>query len=441
VTRVVVTFDLRRIGHRMPRTRYQRGTLKASVPKRGNKPARKLPRGTFWGSWYRYARQVDGSEQRIKREKIITKDLARKYGFAADYEGPLNRTDAQRVLETLIAEESGVYIAPNRAATVAMVAQEYLALAQPNWGPHMVRTAGNLVQKHIINGKLAMRPIADVEEGELQAWLNGYVSTGASRSLLSNLLLHIRSVFKHARKKKIMTENPTEDLRAKSKKRVCERALSLDECQRLLAVVTGRDHLVLRIFIQLGLRPEEVFALRRNDVIGDQLRVDEALVEGKSAPVKTQASGAFVYVPPDLQIELSHWIECSEGEPTDWLFHPWKGIGRAGPLNLNNYRERILQPAALRAKVGVIDSGGRDKHGNPILKTDVDFRALRRTCATLFGDRAKDPKSTQAQLRHADPRITLQRYQKAVPESVKAAALAFEADLVSGSARKPVHPN
>jgi hypothetical protein len=52
--------------------------------------------------------------------------------------------------------------------------------------------------------------------------------------------------------------------------------------------------------IQLGLRPEELFALRRNDVQGDQLRVDEALIEGQPGPVKTPASAAFVYIPPDL---------------------------------------------------------------------------------------------------------------------------------------------
>jgi hypothetical protein len=53
----------------------------------------------------------------------------------------------------------------------------------------------------------------------------------------------------------------------------------------------------------------------------------------------------------------------------------------------------------------VIDTGKKDNDGKPILKTGVDFRALRRTCATLFGDRAKDPKSTQAQLRHADQSV------------------------------------
>ena len=36
-----------------------------------------------------------------------------------------------------------------------------------------------------------------------------------------------------------------------------------------------------------NLRPEELFALRRDDAQGDQLRVDEALVAGRSAAVKT----------------------------------------------------------------------------------------------------------------------------------------------------------
>jgi integrase len=134
-----------------------------------------------------------------------------------------------------------------------------------------------------------------------------------------------------------------------------------------------------------------------------------------------------VYIPPDLELELREWLERSEGAPTDWLFQTEHG--RRGFLNANNYRNRILQPAAIRAGVGVVDTGKKDENGKPILKTDVDFRALRRTCATLFGDRAKDPKSTQAQLRHADPAITLKHYQKSIPASVKAAAIVLENDL------------
>ena len=83
----------------------------------------------------------------------------------------------------------------------------------------------------------------------------------------------------------------------------------MEECQRLLSVVSGADHLAFRIFIQLGLRSEELFALRRNDVVEDTLRIDEAIVEGASATVKTEASEATVYIPPDLKIEFRCWLE------------------------------------------------------------------------------------------------------------------------------------
>lgn len=410
MTRAVVDFDIRSVGRSMPRARYQRGTLRTGVPRHGGRSERKLPRGQYWAQWYQYVRQPDGSEKRKQREKIITRELAELHHIAKDYSGPLTKSDAQRVLDLLIAQDAGTYVPPDTEATVAMVAREYMALAEPNWGPRMVQSAGSIIRHHII-GELGERPIADLSETDLQAWLNGHVNAGSSRSMLRGLLLHIRASWKHARKKRIMTENPTEDLRAKSKVRPCERSLSLEECRSLLSVLVGRDHLIVRMSIQLGLRPEEMFALRRDDVQDDQLRIDEALVYGQSGAVKTEASAAFVYIPPDLSVELRNWIECSQGAPKDWLFQTEHG--RPGFLNANNYLNRILKPAAKR--VGI---------------EGVNFQAFRRTCATLFGDRAKDPRSTQAQLRHADPTITLKHYQKAVPASVKAAAVALEADLI-----------
>jgi hypothetical protein len=56
----------------------------------------------------------------------------------------------------------------------------------------------------------------------------------------------------------------------------------------------------------------ELFALRRDDVRGDQPRIDEALVEGQSALIKTQASDDCVYVPPDLEVELKARVDVIE---------------------------------------------------------------------------------------------------------------------------------
>lgn len=95
--------DLRRIGEQMARQRYQRGTLKTFVPASKGKRRRPLPRGSYWARWYRYVQQPDGTQKRSPREKIITRELAQKFRVAADYDGPLAKTDAQRVLDLLIA--------------------------------------------------------------------------------------------------------------------------------------------------------------------------------------------------------------------------------------------------------------------------------------------------------------------------------------------------
>ena len=47
-------------------------------------------------------------------------------------------------------------------------------------------------------------------------------------------------------------DNPAADLRAKSKRRASERYLSGEEYPRLLSALTGRDHLTVRMFIQLA---------------------------------------------------------------------------------------------------------------------------------------------------------------------------------------------
>jgi integrase len=421
-------FDVKRIGRHMSRQRYQRGRLKTFVPAAKGKPKRQLPRGTYWARWYRYVKHADGQEKRSPREKIITKELARSFRIATEYEGPLTKADAQRVLDLLIARDAGTYSPPDAAATFGQVAREYLAVVEPGWGPHTVRTSKGLIESALSGGKLGSCPVVELTEIELQQFLNEHVSAGASRSKLAKVPLYVRNNLDHAVMKKIMLANPARNpgyrLKAKSRTAVADRYLSMEECQRLLSEVVGGDHLAIRILIQLGLRSEELFALRRDDVIGDALRIDEAIVDGTSSKVKTDASDASVYIPPDLRIELRGWLECLSSDPRGWLLPAPKG----GPWLAQNYLNRVLKPAAVGARVGI--SARRTGKGEEVETTDVNFQVLRRTCATLFGAKAKDPRDTQAQLRHADPAVTLRHYQKSIPASVRAAALALEEELI-----------
>jgi len=424
--------DLKGVGGHLSRQRYQRGSLKPFVPAAKGKPKRALLKGTYWARWYRYLRQADGREKRSPREKIITKELAASLRIGTEYAGPLTKTDAQRVLDLLIARDAGTYTPPDTAATFTQIAREYLVVAEPGWGPHTARTSKGLIESVLIGGRLGNRPVAELTEIELQQFLNEHVSAGASRSKLSKMLLYMRNILDHAVMKKIIASNPARNpgyrLKAKSRKQVSERYLSLDECRRLLSTVSGADHLIIRVLIQLGLRSEELFALRRDDLVGDLLSIDEALVDGMPAPVKTDASDASVYIPPDLQAEMQGWLEWLDPDPRAWLFPAAMG----GPWSAQNYLNRVLKPVAVRAGVGVFTR--QSGKGESVQSTDVNFQVLRRTCATLFGAKAKDPRDTQAQLRHADPTVTLRHYQKSVPSSVRAAAVALEDELIGSSA-------
>jgi len=401
--------DLRTIGSRMVRTKYQRGSLK------------KIGNGQYVARWRRYSTTPSG-EKATPRKKIITKELAAKYRIGQDYPGPLTKSDAQRLLDILITDDTGKCLAPDLGATFEQLARQYISVKEPRWGVHAESTTKSIIQKHLI-GSLGHRRVDELTAVEIQMFINELVRSGASHSLLQKAVTHLRAILDQAEELKIIQRNPmrsrTVRIEYKSRKRKSERYLSLDECRMLLAMLVGRDHLIVRMFIQLGLRPEELFALRRNDVGKEFVRIDEPFTKGQIKETKTAESAVNVYVPPDLMVELSTWMKSTSGEGDDWLFPASRRRESASlsPISQNNYRNRVLKPAAKKAGI-----------------SGLDLLTLRRTCATHFGQKA-NTKDTQVQMRHADPLTTLKYYQQSIPESVKSAAVALEAEILKKAKR------
>ncbi len=385
------------------------------MPKRG-----KLARGRYWGRWRIYARQADGTEVVKRAEKIIDRDLADQLGLPLDHAGPLTKTDAHKVLDLLIRESNSRPAAFTTRATFGEIAREYVCLNKPNWGENTARASENLIQLHLIGG-LGGRPVKELSESELQHFINRYVEKGSSVSVLSKLTMYLRAILDTAVDRGLIQRNPARKLKAKSRKRASSLSHTAEECGALFTAVSGRDHVAIRILVQLGLRAEELFALRRNDVRENELVIDEAVVNGHAKEPKTLASASAVYLPADLATELKHYLETIDPSPTAWLFPSSQS---AVPMRPGNFLRRVLKPAAIRAKISLTaDEKGRES-------TALNFQSLRRTSSTLFGARAKDPKSTQAHMRHADPQVTLKHYQQAIPAEVKAAAIALEAELL-----------
>jgi integrase len=357
----------------------------------------------------------------VKRpSKIIHRALAEKMGFVLDYAGPLTKTDAWKVLGKLIGESTASPMAFTARTTFGELAREYVDLNKPNWGENETRVSEKLIKIHLI-GKLGERPVRELTDAELQRFINAYVEIGSSVSLLSKLTTHLRAILNVAVDRRLIDRNPARNLKARSRKRRCNLSHSAEECGALYTGVSGRDHVAIRILVQLGLRSEEWCALRRNDVRDQELVIDEAMVNGRSKEPKTLASASSVFLPPDLATELRHYLETIDPSPTAWLF---PSSHKDVPMRPANFLKRVLKPAAIRAGIAVTkNTKGKES-------TALNFQSLRRTSSTLYGAIARDPKSTQAHMRHADPQITLRHYQQAVPAAVKAAAIALEAELL-----------
>src|SRR5215469_4266033 len=103
---VSLTFDLRSIGPHLSRPKSQHGWLSDVMPKRG-----KLARGRWFARWRVYFRGTDGQERWKWCEKIIDRALAETVGFVFDSKGPLTKTDAQKVLQKLIADSNAAPVA------------------------------------------------------------------------------------------------------------------------------------------------------------------------------------------------------------------------------------------------------------------------------------------------------------------------------------------
>lgn len=214
-----------------------------------------------------------------------------------------------------------------------------------------------------------------------------------------------------------------------TKKKPSERVLAQEEIAELLAAMSGRDRLIVRMLMVLGLRPGELFALRRNDrVAPGQLRIDETVSEelrGEDRLVepKSEASDTFVWLPRSIEQELDFWLDTMEDQrPEAFVFASKTGT----PTNLNNFLRRNLKPSAEAARNKLIEKGRELPDG---FLQGINHQVFRRTCATQM-QHLGSVKDVQAHLRHASPTVTLEKYMKQIPESVRRAVERLDETLM-----------
>lgn len=371
------------------RGRYQRGWVELV----GERQKR------WKGHYYTYEKGPDGGEHRVHRAQIL--------GLKSE----MGKKEAERKLHELLDR----LVNQRPAAPSAEVTWRWFAENRcfPMWrakwkASHAART--EYLIRHYVVKPFEDRPLSQIDRFALQVYANE-LATRASRSVVQKFVVWTRAICEEAVEQDYMLKNPARkleippDTRAESR-----RALSVDEVQALLAALDGRDALILRMYLVLGLRARELFALRRDDVEVERIRVDESLdAANRFHKPKTPTSKAWLWLPPELSAELRIWLDAEVSEATDSLLFV---ASNGAPIRAENWRKRVLQVAA--EKLGL---------------QGVTIQALRRTCATLM-NQAAGIKDVQSHLRHARPDITAGVYVQEIPASVRA-AVGRLADLLS----------
>lgn len=321
----------------------------------------------------------------------------------------LTKTEAERELRTLIAQTVGVQGETIRQDSRVIFGwfwrNKWLPLRRGKWRTSTVSINMHVLEHHI-GAVWDAFPLVEIQPEMCAAWLER-LARQYSHSLVSKCRNYMKAILEEAVEQEFIRRNP---MRRVSLPNTREEASSFHTWAEVAAIRAGfkreRDRLIFDMFVGLGLRPGELFALRWRDVRDGLLMVDENVVEGEVGPTKTTGSKALVALPCSLQTRLEAMQPAGAG-PDDWIFPSATGK----PIWRRTWYRYALQPAATAAG----------------LKTN--YQTLRRTFATLANDAGVPTKLIQAQMRHTSMATTADVYMQVVDSSQRHAIEQFSKKL------------
>lgn len=264
----------------------------------------------------------------------------------------------------------------------------YRFLPTRTWCPKTESLIRSIFDLHVLP-VISQRELRAIEKFEIDVLVKK-VAASFSKSMVQKIRIYTRAAFEEAVDQDFIGRNPARKIVRPQTRESCNRYLSIEEINKLLDAMQGRDRLVARICRVLGLRPGEVFAAKWDDFdpVCGRLRIDESAVDSVIKTTKTPGSKAWIWLPQSITQELVAWQSTSTGT---FIFHSVNGR----PISTRNFLRRHIWPAAIRA--GIMQKKPKDwPKGKQWVDpaTSVNFCAFRRTCAT-WSSRSAPPRTSK----------------------------------------------
>jgi integrase len=243
--------------------------------------------------------------------------------------------------------------------------------------------------------------LSDVRTVEVEQWLHSLPYAPATRSKIRNIM---SALFNHGIRHEWTHRNPITKVRASAKRLREPDVLSPAELSALISELPLREKAMVMLAGSTGLRRSELIALTWNDIdpLLIQVNVLRSCVRNHFGDTKTEASRRPVPLHSSVVECLNEWRKQSKHNgDTDFLFPSNRKDGKQ-PITPDMVLKKVIRPALVRAK---------------IIGKVIGWHSFRHSLATNLRAAGADLKTAQELLRHANSRITLDIYTRAISET------------------------
>lgn len=261
-----------------------------------------------------------------------------------------------------------------------------------------------------IGGRFGERLLASLSREELQSFLDSKAQL--SYSTTAHLRWDLRQIFELALSEGLVTKNPALMLFVP---RLCVKPkrpqMTITDVRLAMHGLDLRERLVFKLATVAGLRPGEIFGLRRCRVFDELVEIRERIYRGAVDTPKTERSLRSVALAETVREDVVEWLVATPDTGRDaWLF-PSERL--TTPISKDNFTARHMRPALAKLGLGF-----------------VNFQVMRRTHASLMRDLGVDPKIVADLMGH-DLSVNLNVYTSTSMESRLAAAETLGSALVN----------
>lgn len=287
--------------------------------------------------------------------------------------------------------------ASNETLALGEFAERWLEERNPHLTPQVAYNYRVLVRSHLLPYRLARMPVSEISDGDIATLVNelrrtpGVGGRPLSPGRINAVLKLLGSMFRVARRRKLLADNPMEYVERLREPRPEVDPFDLNEVRRLLSAAPGWERSFLTVLLFTGMRPGEVLALPWDAIDWEHnlIRVRRTVHPrfGFGLP-KTPGSEREVEMSATVRAALMEQRARSQlrGE----LVFP---SGAGTPLNLLNLRRRNWPRILRRAKV-----------------TPRVLYQCRHTFVRLALEHGDHPQHIAAMLGHVSTEMVFKRY-------------------------------